>query len=395
MNGKEGVRSNKTLAAKLEAVNRTSPKRDKMKAIRTRSSNEVQDQSHGERFEAVSRSRYREVEPVMNRGGNEAIKQGGGVGSKSSFWQGDGVWSSDQSTVFGSALYSEHKPHVDVVLREYGDARVEKQDSDASNHWRAAIDTSSGSGYYHNKKTKETSLSLPSGFNGSVGGDKEGKNSEEQTKNLRNVVNNRVVNLVFQDVDLNRARTQRQRGGGAVTEDKRDGMIDSRASHSKKQLQTVPAVNVKMKQMQFPERSPDAKVLMSRRKKLERDQYYSISQLDKSIGRRLSQQHHSFAAAAPPQDQDKKSSRRRRFTLYRKKKEGNSTSTTNTRHVANNNNNNKSYIVSIVDPYVPSAKKVDPASPNRTADASLESSDDSREYVARGGGGGDITTFSC
>mmetsp|Transcript_2877 Transcript_2877/g.4420 ORF Transcript_2877/g.4420 Transcript_2877/m.4420 type:complete len:474 (-) Transcript_2877:274-1695(-) len=99
------------------------------------------------------------------------------VGSKSSFWQSDYVWSSDQSTAFdfGSAPNSTYlRPHVndyDEVVAvasarhlSFNDdfTSTGKQGADTSNCWRAAIDVSSGRTYYYNAETNESSWSLPS-----------------------------------------------------------------------------------------------------------------------------------------------------------------------------------------------------------------------------------------
>lgn len=89
------------------------------------------------------------------------------VASKSSFWQGDRVWSSDQSTAFESAPYSPYlRPHVseydEAVASSrhlsFNDNSTEKQ----SNCWRTAIDVSSGRTYYYNTETNQSSWSLPS-----------------------------------------------------------------------------------------------------------------------------------------------------------------------------------------------------------------------------------------
>ncbi len=203
-------RSNKSLAEKLEAVNRS------------RNYREEQNNSHGERNSfwkgdgvwssdqttafgsALSSTQHlpevnskqrgciqaradHEVRQVINLRANEAMRQVSRradigkayaqalqekVGSRSSFWQDDRVWSSDQSSAFGSASNSTHLcPHVNEYDEAVSSARhlsfndlsfndnsTEKQ----SNCWRIAIDVSSGRTYYYNTETNQSSWSLPS-----------------------------------------------------------------------------------------------------------------------------------------------------------------------------------------------------------------------------------------
>lgn len=300
--------SNKTLAEKLEALNRSRNHKTERLMNQRPSSDEVHNKSLGTRLEAVKSGRTDEVEPLTNRGRNEAMKQvlkevniaktyvqaqQNEAGSKSFFWQSDGVWSSDQSRAFGSALHNTRLSRINVVQQEYDEAIASarcllftenatgKQEADTSHCWRAAIDASSG-------KTHRP------GHNGSVRRDKWYMSAEEQTKstNERKVVNS----AKFQDVDLSRAKTQKQLGSGVYIEE-RDAIIGSKGSQSKegrleeKQLQDVPAV----RQLQL-EASPRP------------------SEEQQSNCR----QHH-LATAIQDQEQEKNIHRRRRFSLYRKK----------------------------------------------------------------------------
>jgi len=74
---RRGTSSTTTLAEKLEAVNRSTIR--KMETL------------------------HEVVEPATKKGRKEASRDKVGSKSKSSFWQDDGVWSSDQSTAFGGA----------------------------------------------------------------------------------------------------------------------------------------------------------------------------------------------------------------------------------------------------------------------------------------------------
>eukprot|EP00984_Skeletonema_dohrnii_P029803 scaffold20690_cov155-Skeletonema_dohrnii-CCMP3373.AAC.8 len=104
-------------------------------------------------------------------------KQGKAI-ARSYFWQGDGVWSSDQSTAFGS-LHSTQclRPRIteyDEAVTSarylaYAEKVAEEQEADASNCWMSAIDVSSGKTYYYHIETRETSWSMPVDYNGSVG----------------------------------------------------------------------------------------------------------------------------------------------------------------------------------------------------------------------------------
>ena len=51
----------------------------------------------------------------------------------------------------------------------YAEKAVEEQEADASNCWMSAIDVSSRNTYYYHIDTRETSWSMPIGYNGSVG----------------------------------------------------------------------------------------------------------------------------------------------------------------------------------------------------------------------------------
>lgn len=365
----ECASSNKTLAEKLDAVSRGRTHTSLMSE--RRSFDELNNNSYGERFEVVIKSRSHEAAPVTSRGRNEATKplsrkfdigktytelqQREEVGSKSSFWQGDGVWSSDQSTAFGTALTS--LPQINVILREYDEAHRASRSADASKCWSAAIDASSGKTYYYNNKTKETSWSMPNGYIGSVRSDNRGKTSVQEQSKMNTHEKNAVNNVISQYIHLSRARTQKQRGGGAFIEE-RGVTIGSRGSAGRqldeKQLQTVPAVNA-LRQLQREE-SPQ----------------YSISQAKTSRGRlpsekQQSNHHQQRHHPATTQDQEKKTSRRRRFSLFRKKNaEENTTANTITNTKASPSsairpttaNNNKSYNKVTT--------TIDPGSPNRT-----------------------------
>ena len=215
-------------------------------------------------------------------------KQGKAI-VRSSFWQGDGVWSSDQSTAFGS-LHSTQclRPRISeydetIACAGYlacAEKVVEEQEADASSCWMSAIDVSSGKTYYFHIETRETSWSMPVGYNGSVG-------SHSSTST---------------------SRIQQHHKIGAFSEERNDS-IESRAS-------------------------VDADILMPRKKKVERDQDW-ISP--------TKQRRRQHRPATQAQDEEQKTlPRLQRFSLYRNKKENTS--------------------------------PIDPASLDQTVDTSLESS---------------------
>ncbi|KAL7447001.1 hypothetical protein ACHAXM_011078 [Skeletonema potamos] len=355
MNVNKSASSNKTLSEKLDAVNRR--RNYKMGTLMNEG---TINKSYGVRFEAVNKSRSR-----------VAYHQREEVGLNSSFWQGDGVWSSDQSTAFGTAFHSSHLAPINPIPHENADARA--RSANASNCWSAAIDASSGKTYYYNNNTRETSWLIPNGYNGSVRNDKMDKTSVQEQRKMSNV-------------DLSRARTQNQRGGKVFIE-VREGTIGSRSYQStkerqqldEKQFPTVPAVNA-IRQVQRHESSQSP-----------------ISQIKTSRKQESNQQHHHHPATT--QNQEKKQSRRRRFHLFRKKssKENTTSNTTTTKTKTSSSSsaaavsptigNKKSYEV---------ASTIDPVSPDRTVDTSLGSSNsDDPEYSAPQRVSDQITRFSC
>lgn len=95
----------------------------------------------------------------------------GKAGARSSFWKDDGVWSSDQSTTFGSLRSTQDlRPRINEYDEAiagspylfFGKKNIVAEETDASSCWKAAIDVSSGNTYYYHSKTRETSWSIPS-----------------------------------------------------------------------------------------------------------------------------------------------------------------------------------------------------------------------------------------
>lgn len=108
-------------------------------------------------------------------------------------------------------------PHA--VSAESDSQEEEEADDDASNYWRAAIDASSGNTYYYNKKTKETSWTMPNGYNGSlsVGSDKRGKKSAKEL-----MKNRRSERFTIKNTTMRNIFSIKEVGGGKTDQDSVD-----------------------------------------------------------------------------------------------------------------------------------------------------------------------------